>query len=461
MKITKQTIQAAEDTERYEDEIKEIGQEFTSENTSINVTKVPAVFKLVKGWQPGTVNLDYGGGRADTAAEYLAPLDVINLVYDPFNRTADHNKEVIRLIREHGGADTATCSNVLNVIKEPEVRLNVLENIKKLIKPDGEVYITVYEGSGKGDEGPTKAGYQLNRRTADYLDEIRQVFPDAKRKGKLIIAHPGQVVQSATDIKSERRYYGGAYDIDPYQYFGTEELLSFGDSVAERLSKCCGCFVELSDIYIVDYSRVVMEFTIDNDFNVDAQFDIDMRRIRRPKDIDKYADEVISEVLEEYNAYTGDDIDTCPVTSAQTIQADWYDPPDYEDPYEKETTEYIDISMDTYITVDETGWDYEDFSWSRGDLSDGWWSMDVDGGYTYIKSDETVSWDASKLIKDYIPDLPGRYHITADLVLVYTITYEAWIDSYGPDDYDVDVIEDSVECEFEPEKSKIRSINIE
>lgn len=176
-------------------------QEYTSERTSVNVNKVPAVFRLVSNWHPNTINIDYGGGRADTAADYLSQYDATNLVYDPYNRTAEHNKEVIKLVREHGGADTATCSNVLNVIKEPEVRKNVLENIKKLVKPSGTIYITVYEGSGKGDEGPTKSGYQLNRKTADYLEEIQQVFPDAKRKGKLIIAHPsGNAVESATDI---------------------------------------------------------------------------------------------------------------------------------------------------------------------------------------------------------------------------------------------------------------------
>lgn len=175
------------DTDNEFDDIKEIGQEFTSKNTSINSTKLPAIFKMIN-LEPGTVNLDYGGGRFDNVADYLTQYDVINLVYDPFNRSNEHNKEVIRLIREHGGADTATLSNVLNVIKEPEVRLNVLQNISNLVKPDGTLYITVYEGNGSGEEGPTKAGYQLNRKTRDYLEEIQEVFPEAFVKGKLIIA---------------------------------------------------------------------------------------------------------------------------------------------------------------------------------------------------------------------------------------------------------------------------------
>lgn len=188
------------DPAEYEDDIQEISQEFTSENTSINSSKLPAIFKMVT-FQPGTINIDYGGGRFDNVADYLTQFDVINLVYDPYNRTPEHNKDVIRTVRKAGGADTATCSNVLNVIKEPEVRQNVLQNIKKLVKPNGTVYITVYEGSGKGNEGPTKSGYQLNKKTEGYLDEIKQVFPDAVRKGKLIVAHPnGSAVTSAEDL---------------------------------------------------------------------------------------------------------------------------------------------------------------------------------------------------------------------------------------------------------------------
>lgn len=192
-------ITCAEDID--DDIVEDMEQEYTSKDTSINVAKAPAVFKLVKTWSPDTINLDYGGGRADTAQDYLNEFGVTNLVYDPYNRSAEHNQNVIRQVKDNGGADTATCSNVLNVIKEPAVRLNVLQNIRKLVKPSGTVYITVYEGSGRGDEGPTKAGYQLNRKTADYLEEIQQVFPDATRKGKLIVAHPsGSAITSATEV---------------------------------------------------------------------------------------------------------------------------------------------------------------------------------------------------------------------------------------------------------------------
>lgn len=153
-------------------------------------------------FEPGTINLDMGGGKFDNVADYLSEYDVTNLVYDPYNRTKEHNREVVKTIRQVGGADTATCSNVLNVIKEPEARRNVLVNMSKLVKPGGEIYITVYEGSGKGNEGPTKSRYQLNRKTADYLHEIQEVFPDARRRGKLIIAINSRSVSSSISIEA-------------------------------------------------------------------------------------------------------------------------------------------------------------------------------------------------------------------------------------------------------------------
>lgn len=179
-----------EDTEESEEDngLAQSEQEFTSAKTSINSGKLPAIFRLVK-FTPDTINLDYGGGKFDNAAEYLKnEFNVTNLVYDPFNRTKEHNNSTIKQIRKNGGADSATLSNVLNVIKEPEIRLEVLNNIKSLLKPGANLYITVYEGTGKGDSGETKSGYQLNRKTADYIEEISQVFGDVSRKGKLIIA---------------------------------------------------------------------------------------------------------------------------------------------------------------------------------------------------------------------------------------------------------------------------------
>ena len=168
-------------------EVKQPEQEFSSAATSINSNKLPAIYNMVE-FRPGDVVVDFGGGKFDNAVNYLKDKNVTLLVYDPYNRSAEHNKEVLRLLKEHGGADAAVNSNVLNVIKEPEAREAVLKNIKKITKRGAPIYITVYEGRGDGAEGPTKSGYQLNRKTGDYMYEVGKVFSNVKRKGKLITA---------------------------------------------------------------------------------------------------------------------------------------------------------------------------------------------------------------------------------------------------------------------------------
>lgn len=176
-----------EDLEEAVSDLSHPEQEFDSAATSINSNKLPAIYKMVN-FNEGDVVIDFGGGRFDNAVEYIKDKGATLVVYDPYNRSAEHNEQVLATLEENGGADAAVNSNVLNVIKEPEARQAVLQNIKKLLKPGAPVYITVYEGRGDGVEGPTKSGYQLNRKTEGYLDEVREVFPDAIRKGKLIVA---------------------------------------------------------------------------------------------------------------------------------------------------------------------------------------------------------------------------------------------------------------------------------
>jgi len=174
-----------EEINEFEPEVVE--QEISSAATSINSSKLPAIFKLIQ-FQKGQVNLDVGGGRFDNVAEELAKIGAINLVWDPYNRSAEHNNEVLQKIKENGGADSTTCSNVLNVIKEQEARLGVIKNCYKFAKSGANCYFTVYEGKLDGAPGLTKAGYQMNQKTKYYVDEIKQVFGNVTIKGKLITA---------------------------------------------------------------------------------------------------------------------------------------------------------------------------------------------------------------------------------------------------------------------------------
>ena len=172
-------------------------QEYDSALTSQN--QLPGGVKAAAGvLKPGTINLDYGGGKYDQAIEYLKGLDIINLVFDPFNRTKEHNKEVLDVIREAGGADSCTCCNVLNVIDGDVAKLTALRNMKRLVKTGGKIYIQTYEGSDKvevedektgkrkkkasGVGKVTTKGWQENKETKMYLPIVKKVFPDAEYK---------------------------------------------------------------------------------------------------------------------------------------------------------------------------------------------------------------------------------------------------------------------------------------
>ena len=457
-KKVKANVSSAEEADKDENDLDQVDQEFTSKDTSINSGKLPAIYKLVN-FPKGSLVIDYGGGKFDNGIEYLNSIGVTGLVYDPYNRTAQYNKETIKKIRENGGADIALCSNVLNVIKEEEARLNVLKNIRKLLKSSGTAYITVYEGKGTGEAKQSQDdAYQLHRKTADYLDEIHKVFPDAKRKGKLIIATPtGEVtaskrIQSSSDFKYDyrtshpnycphccnktltevedgyyvcdecgeeyrgepsfegglylkkvedeeieggcnvnsatntlnlgckvsgstinypayavkyvsgyagngvNRYeykyfrtpeeqeafvkdlesrnvigietytidnfyhtypedgepveasYGGAYDIGEDDYFTKEELVEFGDAVADEYNKRNydgNVTYELSSIYLDPSednksSKQILEITLGNvDSEIVSKVQIDMRRIKRPSDIYKYMDRIYEDLKKE------------------------------------------------------------------------------------------------------------------------------------------------------------------
>ena len=108
--------------------------------------------------------------------------------FDPVNRDAAHNRQVFDAVK-NGVVDTVTCNNVLNVIQEPEARSNVILQAAKALKPGGTAYFTVYEGDGSGNGRQSQPdAWQEYRKTADYIDEIKQHFADVSVKNKVISA---------------------------------------------------------------------------------------------------------------------------------------------------------------------------------------------------------------------------------------------------------------------------------
>lgn len=207
-------------------DLKQGEQEFSSKDTAVNGKQgsTPAVFKAVRdkiGWKSGTINLDYGGGTVESDAvadTFFEPLGVTNVVYDKFNQTNEHNQAVIRFLRANGGADTATLSNVLNVIKEIHIRREVLEDVYSMLKPNGVLYAYVHQGTKQDQElGPrqTTKGWQNFRKTADYLGEIHEVFPEAYVKYGILIC-PKSASMAASSRVRGRSIAAGRTRIDEW-----------------------------------------------------------------------------------------------------------------------------------------------------------------------------------------------------------------------------------------------------
>lgn len=160
-------------------------QTFTSRETSINSVKAPAIYGMKKAIEimKGKYVIDIGGGRYDTAIEVAKEYNAEVSIYDPFNRSVEHNRMVL-----DGIYDVAVISNVLNVIDSKEARADVLRCAAGFAET---ILITVYEGdrSGKGKQTGVDS-WQENRCTSDYVDEIRNALGlyDVIRCGKLIIA---------------------------------------------------------------------------------------------------------------------------------------------------------------------------------------------------------------------------------------------------------------------------------
>jgi hypothetical protein len=133
-------------------------------NTSLN--QVPAIVKHYKSDLDGCAVLNFGCGRGwQKTEEYLCDSDVYN--YDINLET--HNTLPDKLF------DRVVCANVLNVIKDEDEIVNVINTCLSLTNDDGKVYISIYQGNGTGLGEVTSKGYQRND-PAKYYEKYLKGF---------------------------------------------------------------------------------------------------------------------------------------------------------------------------------------------------------------------------------------------------------------------------------------------
>lgn len=164
-------------------------QRYGSAKSSIK--QIPAGYKIVDkyfGWKPNTKNFDIGGGKYDLMTNKLIEKNVTNYVYDPYNRSDIHNEFVLKTCLD-GKSDTVTIFNVLNVIKEYEIQLHLIRMAKNALKNGGYLFVRSTYMNQNGVSGPTKSGtFQHYLKQSDYLNIVKEVFPNAKLKYGIIYA---------------------------------------------------------------------------------------------------------------------------------------------------------------------------------------------------------------------------------------------------------------------------------
>ena len=198
-------------------------QLYDSADTSINVKLNPAGYNELKKRgeiKDGDVIVDIGGGRFDNLVQDAAEEGATVKVYDPFNRTPEHNSVVVDSVKD-GQADMAMSHNVLNVIQEDKNIIDIALQAENAIKPNGKAHFSVYEGTGKGEGKVTTKGYQRNEKTEAYVPLIEKVFGEGNvtRKGKIITATKNvkEFNEGGTIMDEQTRMafaLGGSVDLD-------------------------------------------------------------------------------------------------------------------------------------------------------------------------------------------------------------------------------------------------------
>ena len=150
-------------------------QAFTSSATSINRTKLPAVYRKATLSRTTPFVVDYGCGKyTDHIQSALAEQGKVLYPYDPYNQpeaTNRHTMDFVRWASRTRNEVDLVCSNVLNVIDSDGEVSRICHDIESIVtKTGGTAYITVYEGDRSGVGRQTgRDQYQRNEPLREYL----------------------------------------------------------------------------------------------------------------------------------------------------------------------------------------------------------------------------------------------------------------------------------------------------
>lgn len=95
--------------------------------------------------------------------------------------------------------------------------------------------------------------------------------------------------------------FGGAFDVDPEMFFTREELDDLGYEAEEALQEKYENNEEITSISLgyIDCENtftIVCGYDVNDEWQFDFRFKVDMRKIKKPSDLMKYKDEIVEAI---------------------------------------------------------------------------------------------------------------------------------------------------------------------
>ena len=151
-----------------------------------------------------------------------------------------------------------------------------------------------------GVEYSEKYGYDLLIENPDF-DPYIYTGNDAWKYKRIWV---GEDVELVEETLTEADY-GGAFDVDPEQYFTRDDLDEFAAEVIYEVSQATAVVLEVSDLSI-SKNNITIELEGADSYSCSHTFTVDMRKIRQPKDLMKYVSSVSKVFIEDWLKYLDD-----------------------------------------------------------------------------------------------------------------------------------------------------------
>lgn len=230
-----QSIFSSQDTddEVSDDEIKEVGQEYSSKGTAVS----------------------------SSTAIYGSSSNIENEVYDA----------------------------AIDVMLSPEFGFDPDEVVDYLFVESKQV------GGSTVVELRAEVSYDGLEKLCDACNPIVQKYDPSSYFEPV---EPGIAQAWIGDAYVQSSKYGGAFDIDDEEFFTRDEINEWGYAVVDKFNETMKTSFVLESVYC-ESSSLELNIT-DYDYTLSTTVKVDMRRIRRSSDINKYIDIAVTSLIQEY-----------------------------------------------------------------------------------------------------------------------------------------------------------------